>query len=446
MGEDSEMKLHFASISGKKVEAAFDGGSLSSDGGVLHLRAMDKRLGLIDSLADCISDNRHPSYVEHSLSDLIRQRVFQIALGYEDANDCDDLRTDPALKMACDRLPITGDDLASQPTMSRLENQVRRSELYRLSCVLVDMFLDSYDKAPEAIILDIDDTDDETHGDQELTRFNGHYDEHCFMPLHIYEGRSGKLITTILRPGSRPTGAQIVMIIKRLVPYIRERFPHVLIILRGDSHFSGPEVHDFCETHDLFYMLGQGGNTRLNALGGPLMERAKALSSAKDQPVRLFTSFFYKAKSWKRPRRIIFKAEVTEQGPNPRYVVTNLESSRPSFLYEWVYCGRGRMEGYIKNHKNALSSDRTSCHKFEANQFRLLLHSAAYVLIHSLVAEALPDTRWVSVQFDTIQKRLLKIGARITELTTKIKIQFPSAFPLKQVYEQMAATLVPDTG
>ena len=446
MGKDSEMKLHFASISGKKVEAAFDGGSLTSDGGVLHLRAMDKRLGLIERLADCITDDRHPSYVNHSLVDLIRQRVFQIALGYEDANDCDDLRTDPALKMACDRLPVSGDDLASQPTMSRLENSVRRSELYRLSRVLVDMFLDSYDEAPEAIILDIDDTDDETHGDQELTRFNGHYDEHCFMPLHIYEGQSGKLITTILRPGKRPTGAQIVMIIKRLVPYIRERFPNVMIVLRGDSHFSGPEVHDFCEAHDLYYILGQGGNSRLNALGEPLMEQAKALSSAKDQPVRLFTSFSYQAKHWKKPRRIIFKAEVTEKGPNPRYVVTNLESSQPSFLYKRGYCGRGRMEGYIKNHKNALQSDRTSCHRFEANQFRLLLHSAAYVLIHSLVTQALPDTNWVNVQFDTIQKRLLKVGARILELTTKIKIQFPSAFPLKQVYEQLTATLVPGTG
>ena len=441
MRKDNEMKLDFASISGKKVEATFDGGNLTSDGGVLHLRAVDKAIGLIDRLCGCIADDRHPSYVAHSLSDLLRQRIFQIACGYEDANDCNSLRADPAFKMACNRLPESGDDLASQPTMSRLENRVRRPELYRLARAFVDVFLSSYDKAPEAIILDIDDTDDETHGGQQLSLFNGHYDEHCYMPLHIYEGQSGKLITTILRPGSRPTGAQIVMIIKRLVAYIRAVWPEVMIILRGDSHFSCPEVHDFCEENDLFYMLGQGGNSRLNALGEPLLEQAKALCSAKDQPVRLFTSFSYQAKSWRKPRRIIFKAEVTQQGPNPRYVVTNLESSRPSFLYEWVYCGRGRMEGYIKNHKNALSSDRTSCHRFEANQFRLLLHSAAYVLLHALGTDGLAGTKWVSAQFDTIQKRLLKVGARITELATKIKIQFPGAFPLKATYHRLGATL-----
>ena len=446
MHKDSDMKLHFASISGKKVEATFDGGSLTSDGGVLHLRAVDKAIGLIDRLCSCIADDRHPSYVDHSLSDLLRQRIFQIACGYEDANDCNSLRADPAFKMACDRLPISGDDLASQPTMSRLENRVRRTELYRLSRALVDVFLSSYETAPEAIILDIDDTDDETHGGQQLSLFNGHYDEHCYMPLHIYEGQSGKLITTILRPGRRPTGGEIITIIKRVVPYIRAAFPKVMIILRGDSHFSCPEVHDFCEENDLFYVLGQGGNVRLNALGDPLMVQAKALSTAKDQPVRLFTSFSYQAKSWREPRRIIFKAEVTETGPNPRYVVTNLTSSRPSFIYERIYCDRGRMEGYIKNHKNALHSDRTSCHRFEANQFRLLLHSAAYVLLHSLQIEGLPGTRWVSAQFDTMQKRLLKVGARILELTTKIKIQFPGSFPLKQVYGQLATSLIPGTG
>ena len=441
MGKDIEEKVHFASISGKKVEASIDGGSLSSDGGVLYLRSVDKATGLIDRLCDCISDNRHSSYVAHSLSDLMRQRIFQIGCGYEDANDCNNLRSDPAFKMACDRLPITGDDLSSQPTMSRLENRVRRPELYRLARAFVDVFISSYETAPEVIILDIDDTNDEVHGSQQLSLFNGHYDEHCYMPLHIYEGQSGKLITTILRPGCRPTGAQVVMIIKRLVAHIRATWPDVKMILRGDSHFSNPEVHDYCEDHEVFYVFGQAGNARLNALGAPFLAQAKILAEAKDGKVRLFSSFSYQAGSWRTPRRVVFKAEVTESGPNPRFVVTNLTSSQPSFIYDRVYCARGRMEGFIKNHKNGLQSDRTSCHRFEANQFRLLLHSAAYVLLHTLVTKGLPDTKWVSVQFDTIQKRLLKVGARIIELATKIKIQFPGAFPLKHLYHRLDATL-----
>lgn len=441
MGKDNGMKVHFASISGKKVEAGFDGGSLSSDGGVLHLRAVDRAIGLIDRLSGCIRDDRHPSYVDHSLSDLMRQRVFQIALGYEDANDSNSLRTDPAFKMACGRWPVTGEALASQPTISRLENRVRRSALYRLALAFVDMFISSYETAPEMIILDIDDTDDQVHGGQQLSLFNGHYDEHCYMPLHIYEGKSGKLITTILRPGCRPTGAQVVMIIKRLIARIRAHWPEVKIILRGDSHFSNPEVHDYCEDNEVFYVFGQAGNARLNALGKPLLDQAMTLAAEKDTAVRLFSSFAYQAGSWICPRRIIFKAEVTTSGPNPRFVVTNLASSQPSFIYEQIYCARGRMEGFIKNHKNGLQSDRTSCHRFSANQFRLFLHSAAYVILHHLATVGLPDTKWATAQFDTIQKHLLKVGARITELATKIKIQFPSAFPLKDLYYRLNLTL-----
>lgn len=219
-----------------------------------------------------------------------------------------------------------------------------------------------------------------------------------------------------------------------------------MIILRGDGHFSCPEVHDFCEDNAVFYVLGQGGNTRLHALGASLLEQAKALAAATEHPVRLFTSFSYQAGSWAVPRRIIFKAEMTESGPNPRYVVTNLDSSQPSFIYDRIYCARGRMEGFIKNHKNALHSDRTACHRFEANQFRLFLHSAAYVLIHALVTQGLPGTTWMTAQFDTIQKRLLKVGARICELATKIKIQFPSAFPLKEVYQRLQISLAQASG
>lgn len=445
MGQDTPITVNLASISGKKVEAAFDGGTVTSDSGVLYLRAVDKELGLSDRLSACIADDRHPSYVDHPLIDLLRQRIFQIACGYEDANDCDALRSDPALKMACDRLPITGPALASQPTMSRLENRVRRTELYRLARALVEAFLASYAQAPAVIILDLDDTDDEVHGSQQLALFNGYYDEHCYRPLHIYEGQTGKLITTILRPGRRPTGREIVTILKRLIASLRQAWPKVMILVRGDSHFSCPEVHDFCEANDVYYAFGQANNERLAALGQPLLEQAKALSREQAGPVRLFRSFVYQAASWAHPRRLIFKAEVTEKGENPRFVVTNLESSRASFIYEQVYCARGRMEGFIKNHKAVLHSDRTACHRFEANQFRLLLHSAAYVLLHALATKTLAGTTWACAQFDTIQKRLLKVGARICELATKVTVHWPSSFPLKAVYVRLAWALVPDT-
>lgn len=437
MSKDSQNTLKFASVSGKKVEAAFDGGHLTSDAGVLFLRATDRRLSLIDTLSKCLSDGRHKSYVSHSLPDLMRQRVFQIACGYEDANDCNSLRSDPAFKMSCDRLPESGADLASQPTMSRLENRIRPKELYRLARAFAALFIASYAKAPEGIILDIDDTCDTVHGNQQLSLFNGYYDEHCFLPLHIYEGQSGKLITTLLRPGKRPTGPQIVSILKRLVSFLRSHWPKVSIILRGDSHFSCPEVHDYCEAKGLFYVLGQTGNAKLDALGGGLLAKAATLTKAKGQPIRLFRSFMYQAKSWAKPRRIVFKAEMTEKGANPRYVATNLTSSQAGFIYEQIYCARGRMEGFIKNHKSVLRSDRTSCHRFEANQFRLLLHSAAYVLIHALVTVGLTSTQWAHAQFDTIQKGLLKVAARIQEIGTKIKVQLPVAFPLKAIYERL---------
>ena len=439
--EDSHNRISFARILGKPVDAAFDGGTLTSDSGALLLREVESRIGIIARIAGVLNDPRHPSYVDHSLMDLLKQRVFQIACGYEDANDCNELRSDPGFKAACDRLPVTGKDLASQPTMSRLENGVRRSELYRIARAFVDGFIASYETAPDAVLLDLDDTDDAVHGDQQLSLFNAYYDEHCFQPLHIYEGQTGKLITTILRPGARPTGPQIVAILKRLVTYLRQAWPHVKIFLRGDSHFSCPEVHDFCEATRIYYGLGQTSNSRLSALGQPLMAQAKTLYEHTGEPVQLFTSFLYQANSWAIPRRIIFKAEVTSLGENPRFVVTNLLSSQPSFIYQTIYCARGRMEGFIKNHKTFLHSDRTSCHRFSANQFRLFLHSAAYVLLHTLAEKGLKGTIWVKAQFNTIQNRILKVAARVCELKTRIRLHLPTSFPLKDIYAKILNNL-----
>jgi Transposase DDE domain group 1 len=454
--QDTSIPLTFASIAGKKVHVDFDGGTLTSDGGVLLLRAVEANIGIIQRLSQALHDRRHQSYVEHTYDDLLRQRVFQIACGYEDANDCDTLRHDPAFKAACNHLPISGKPLASQPTMTRLENAARRSDLYRMAQALVDTFLASYASEPEAILLDIDDTDAPTHGDQQLTLFNAHYGEHCYLPLHIYEGQSGKLITTILRPGKRPSGKEIVSILRRLVAYIRQHWPTVMMLVRGDSHFSTPEVHDFCDQRGLYFLLGQSTNDVLQAQAGPLVthaqalyryEKSRQLDPARPTKVRLLSSFAYQARSWRKPQRIVCKVEVSDQGPNIRFVVSNLHHPRPSVLYDMMYCDRGRMENFIKNHKTFLHSDRTSCHTFTANHLRLLLHSAAYVLLHALAEQGLQGTVWAKAQFNILQLRLLKVGAKVRELATKITFHFPTAFPLQAVYRQLVCQLaqgVPD--
>lgn len=450
MSTEPQITLTFAPVSGKKVEAEFDGGNVTSDAGVLFLRAVEKGSGVIRRLVHAIHERRDPRYVDHPLEDLLRQRVFQIAQGYEDANDCDALRGDPAFKVACERSPLSGDDLASQPTMTRLENGVSRSDLYRMAQALADVFLSSYETPPQAIILDLDDTDDPTHGAQQQSLFNGHYGEYCFLPLHIYEGQSGKLITTILRPGRRPSGAEIVMIVKRVVSYLRKAWPEVAIFLRGDSHFSAPEVHEFCEAEGVEYVLGQAGNAVLKQHAAALLGQAQALhraakeeppASAADETIRLFSSFSYQADTWEAPRRIVCKVEVSDKGDNLRFVVTSLQSSQPSFIYHTIYCARGRMENYIKDHKTFLHSDRTSCHTFEANQFRLFLHSAAYVLLQTLEEKGLAQTQWVQVQFNTLQNRLLKVGARVCELKTKILFHLPTSFPLKELYRKILFNL-----
>ena len=446
MSIEPQMTLDFAPISAKRVEAKFDGGNVTNDAGVLFLRAVEKGTGVIRRLVAAIHDRRDPRYVDHSLEDLLRQRVFQIAQGYEDATDCNDLRGDPAFKVGCQRAPLSGDDLGSQPTMSRLENSISRRDLYRLAQALADSFIASYKTPPEAIILDVDDTDDPTHGAQQGSLFNAYYGEYCFMPLHLYEGQSGKLITTILRPGVRPSGAEIVMILKRVVAYLRQAWPSVAIYLRGDSHFSAPEVHKFCDAEKVEFVLAQGSNAVLKRQAAELLAQAQALhrlaqaqkpASAADETIRLFTSFSYQADTWESPRRIVCKVEVSNQGDNLRFVVTSLQSSQPSFIYQTIYCARGRMENYIKDHKTFLLSDRTSCHNWEANQFRLFLHSAAYVLLQTLAEVGLAHTPWVQVQFNTLQRRLLKVAARVDELKTKITFHLPTSFPFKEIFRKI---------
>ncbi len=441
MSEDTQIGFDFKGISGKRVTADFSGGEVTSDAGVLVLREIAEQTGFIDRLAEAITDTRHQSYVRHEGKDLVTQRIVQIACGYEDADDSDDLRSDPGFKAACDRLP-SDDDLASQPTMSRFENALTTKDLYRICGVMIDQFIASYETAPKAIILDIDDTDDPTHGAQQLSLFNAYYDEYCYQPLFIFEGTSGKLITSILRPGRRPSGKETRAIIKRVVRRIREAWPKVGILIRGDSHFATPELYSWCDAHDVHYILGLTSNSALKTHADAALREARRNYETSGEKARVFRQVRYQAGSWHRELRVIVMAEVSDRGDNIRFTVTSLESSQPSFLYETAYCGRGQMENFIKDHKAALKSGRTSCHNFLANFSRLMLHSAAYIILHTLREKALAGTEFATAQFDTIQLRLLKIGAEVREMKTKLHFILPSSFPLKEVFATMYTKVV----
>jgi hypothetical protein len=437
MSEYTEQLMLFKDISGKKVEVDFNGGDISSDTGVLFLKETESDIGIINKVADAISDKRHPSYVKHDIVNLLTQRVFQIASGYEDSNDSNELRNDPIFKMSCDRLPASDDPLASQPTMCRFENTPSRNTLYRIAGVILDAFIQSYDDAPEGIIIDIDDTADSTYGGQQLTFFNAFHDCYCYMPLHIYEGISGKLITTILRPGKRPSGKEIVSIIKRIVKRIREAWPEVGIIIRGDDYYGSPHMYDYGKEHNIKFVFGFKPYKSVVRKAASIMAKAKELYEMAQEPVKIYSEFSYQAGTWSEPNRIIVKAEYNHKGPNTRFVVTNFQTTHRKIIYETIYSGRGAVELMIKEHKNHLASDRTSCSSFEANQFRLFLHSIAYILLHAFRDKHLKHTEFAKAQFDTIQKKLLKVAARVRQLSTKIKVQLPSSFPYKNDYQKI---------
>jgi hypothetical protein len=443
MEENTQLALEFPSVNGKKVVADFDGGVVTSDAGLLFLRQTERGVRIIDRIVGCIPDSRHQSYVDHTMRELITQRVMQIACGYEDADDSDSLRRDPALKIACGRTPISGADLASQPTMSRLENSVSRTTLYRIGQAFVEAFIASYRRAPKKIILDVDDTDDPTHGAQQLSLFNAYYDEYCYMPLHIYEGYSGKLILSVLRPGKRPKGQEVVAILSRVIQCIRQQWPKVRIVIRGDSHFSSPQLFDLCASmRKVHFVVGLSNNKALAALVEDAVKRVEDAHKQVEKKLKIFVEFPYQAKSWSDPQRVICKIEVNEQGRNVRFIVTDMNGKGPQRMYDKSYCARGRMENFIKNHKTYLHSDRTSCHVFEANQVRLFLHSAAYVLLHALNEKGLRHTSLAGSQFDTIILKVVKIGAQVIERLSQIRIHLPTSTPFKELYEKIYCNLL----
>jgi len=432
--ETTQKTLDLFPVSGKKVELSYTGEQISSDGGLLLLREVESQLGLLDGLSSCITDTRDYRYIDHSITELITQRVFQIAAGYEDCNDCNDLRRDMILKTCTGRLPQTGDDLASQPTMSRLENAVGPKSLLQMGKCLLDTFVASYASQPGVIVIDCDDTNNNTYGQQELTLFNNYYHDHCYMPLHIYEGLSGKLITTILKPGRRNKQNNIASLLKKIILHLRKKWPDTIIIVRGDSHFTSKDFMQWCTSRSRTgYITGLSGNKKLHQLAAVTIESAEREFKQYGKPVKRYHSFMYQAGSWAAQQKVVVKVEVSHMGTNIRYIVTNLTSIRAKELYEKGYCARGAMELRIKEHKLYLKSDRSSCNSFYANQFRLFLHSAAYILLHTMQKQLFKGTEYANATFKTIQNKVIKTAAWVKEMKTKIKVEFPKSCITKEL-------------
>jgi hypothetical protein len=444
MADDTPLFPDLSPVEGRKVRVAFDGGRLSSDGGVLLLAEIERRLEIAERLAGCLEDQRRPDRVEHGLAEMIRFRALMIAGGYPNANDCDALRADPAFKLAVGRLPESGRDLCSQPTMSRLENLPGRTALIRMMAAMVELFCDSFHVIPRRLVLDIDDTVDRVHGGQQLALFNAHHNDRCFLPIHIYEAATGKPVAIFLRPGKTPGGAEVLLVLRHVIKAIRRRFPRVDIVVRGDSHYGRPEAMDWLERNRVAYVFGLAGNSVVHRQTTAIAESTAVERVEKGvDKVRQCSELRYAAKSWKVERKVIARIEATSMGSDTRYIVTNLEGT-PRWLYETLYCARGQAENLIKAHKLHLASNRTSCHTATANQFRLLVHTAAYWLMLSLKSLAPKTSFWRDAQLDTIRIALVKVAARVTEMTTRIKISLPSCYPYKTDLAMLASKAIVD--
>lgn len=441
--DDTLLPFTLPSLCQKKVTAAFDGGTISSDGGVFLLAGADKRLGLIEHLAALVPDRRDQAQITHSMADLLRERIFAIACGYPDGNDLDALRLDPAFKMACGRLPESGTDLASQPTISRLENAPDLRALIRMSHGMVELWCKTHRVPPKSITLDIDDTADIVHGHQQMSLFNAHQDERCFAPIHIYDADTGHCVTTILRPGKTPSGKEVRGHLRRLTRRIRKHWPKTRILFRGDSHYGRNEAMDWCDNSGVDYIFGFAPNKVLAEQIFPERDECcvqRAIGQL--DKVRKFTSTRYAAKSWTRARRVVARIEATAKGADVRYVVTSLKDRSSKYLYETAYCQRGQAENLIKRHKAQLASDRTSCRSPLANQMRLIVHTAAYWLMRA-VRDAIPKAEpLASGEFSTIRLRLLKIAVRVRETGTRIRLAFAANCPDAALFRDLIAALI----
>jgi hypothetical protein len=440
-------QIRFGFHSQPPIFVVADAPSTSSDGGLLLLRQADQNLGLCDGFAASLPDFRNAGRVIHSRVEQVRQRVFQIALGYEDCNDADSLRHDALLKTTCGRLPDDADGLSSQPVLSRFENDIDGKSINSLCALFERSYVDSLAADTTLVVLDIDTTDDPTHGGQQLTFFHGFYDQHMYHPLLVFDGQSGQAVTALLRPGNAHAARSATIILRRVIRRIKARFPEAQVLVRGDSGFCVPRVLDALEQlnqelNDIHYVLGIAKNSRLLALGQGAMAAAADRYTNTRKHVRHFTSFAYAAESWQRPRHIVMKAEHHEKGANPRFVVTTLEGIDPQMIYDCVYCARGQCENYIKDLKNALNADRLSCCSFKANFLRLLLHLAAYRLMFAVRrAAGTASPEFATAQFDTLRLRLLKVAANVKRSVRRILVRLPAAFPHAAAFAGTACVL-----
>ena len=418
---------------------SFDGGRLTSDGGLPWLVEADTSLGLCARLAACVPDRRRPGSVRHSVTALLRQRIYQIACGYADQNDATTLRADPLLKLACGRLPESGADLASQPTLSRLENAVDRPAVERLATALVDLYITerSRPEPPARLLLDLDGTDDPAHGQQEGVRYHGYYQQHMYHPLLVFDAETGQLITAVLRPGNVHASRFVVLVLRRLLRRLRAVWPGTAVELRADSGFATPRLYAWCEEQTVAYTIGLIPNPTLDAFAAPLLAEAQAQSDAADHAkVRLAGEATYRAGTWPRARRVVYKAEILAKGANTRFVITS-RTDTPLPLYDF-YVDRGQAENFIKDFKNALAADRLSDHRFWANAFRLLLHAAAYWLLDTL-RRWLTATEAAVCQLDTLRLRLLKVGGRVRQLGHSVRLHLASSHPGESLWHHLAA-------
>jgi len=431
--------LTFSSLYRRQIRADFDGGRLTSDAGGLLLREIDRRMGLTKALAEVIADPRDPARVLHDVQTLLAQRIGAIALGYEDLNDHLALRTDPVLQVMTERTPDPDVPLASPATLCRFENRITRSCLVGMGRVLVEQFIASFKRRPKELILDFDATDDRVHGGQEGRFFHGYYDDYCFLPLYVFCGE--QLLCAYLRPSNIDVARHSRAILRLLVDRLRQAWPKVRIIFRADSGFGRWKTLKYCDKHDVGYVVGLARNTVLESLAEPHMAGAEERFRKTGAKQRDFHEVRYAAQTWDHERRVIVKAEHLEKGPNVRFLVTNLTET-PAQIYDERYTPRGEMENRIKEQQLGLFADRTSCHRFLANQFRLLLASAAYVLIEHLRREALAGTELARAQVSTIRLKLLKIAARVRVSVRRIVLHLSSSCPYPSLVHNVVRRLV----
>ncbi len=432
--------IAFTPLGCRQLLAQFDGGRITSDAGALLLREVAGPSKLFERMARCVPDPRAPAMIEHDQRTMLAQRVLGIACGWEDLNDHHGLRVDPLMQAASDRGADEDRPLASPATLCRLENRVDRGACVGLSKLLVELFIESFgDTPPQELVLDFDATDDPVHGEQEGRFFHGYYDGYCYLPLYVFCGE--RLLVSYLRPSNIDAARHSRAILKLLVGRLRQAWPDVRIIFRGDSGFCRWKLMRWCDRHDVGYVIGLARNKVLERMAEPFMGRAKQQYEQTKQKQRIFTTFEYAAGTWDRARRVIHKAEHNSQGDNPRFVVTNLTDESQA-LYDEVYCARGEMENRIKEQQLGLFAGRTSCHKFVANQFRLLLSSFAYTLIETLRRTALAGTELAKAQATTIRTKLLKVGAVVVTSVRRVVLRLSGAYPLKDLFEQAVRRLV----